>query len=156
MSVPDPRSPNHLLASISEADFDLIGPHLEAISLESRYVVEEPDRPITQICFPEAGVLSVVPSVSRDHPVEVGIIGREGMSGIAILMANDRSPNSVFVQVPGRGQRLSSERLRMAIEKSSSLHKLFLAFALGFMTQTALTAVANGRGKLEERLPDGS
>jgi hypothetical protein len=93
-----------------------------------------------------------VPAVSRDHPVEVGIVGRDGMSGIPIIMATDRSPNNVFVQVPGRGQRLSSERLRIAIEKSSSLHKLFLAFAHGFMTQTAHTAVANGRGKLEERL----
>jgi CRP-like cAMP-binding protein len=152
MSVPHSRSPNHLLNTLSEADFDLIGPHLEAIALETRYGVEEPNRPITQICFPETGVLSVVPSVLRDHPVEVGIVGREGMSGIPIIMGNDRSPNNVYVQIPGRGQLLSADRLRAAIEKSPSLHRLFLAFAHGFMTQTAQTAVANGRGKVEERL----
>jgi hypothetical protein len=152
MSAPRPRSPNHLLATLSESDFELIGPHLEALPLEIRLGFEEPNRPITHVCFPEAGVLSVVPAVSRDHPVEVGIVGREGMSGIAIIMGSDRSPNSVFVQVPGQGQRLSAERLRIAIDKSASLHHLFLAFAHGFMTQTAHTAVANGRGKLEERL----
>jgi hypothetical protein len=137
----DLRSANHLLASLSEPDFDLIGPHLEAMALEPGDVLEKSFRPIDRICFPESGVLSVVPSVSRDHPVEVGVVGREGMSGIAVVMGSDRSPNSVFVQIAGRGQRLSSERLRIAMEKSPALRTHFLGFVQAFMTQTAHTAV---------------
>jgi CheY-like chemotaxis protein len=148
----DPRSANHLLASLSQSDFDLIGPHLEPMALEPGDVLEQFIRPIDHVCFPESGVLSVVPAVSRDHPVEVGVVGREGMSGIAVVMGSDRSPNSVFVQIAGRGQRLSSERLRIAMEQSPSLRTHFLGFIQAFMTQTAHTAVANGRAKLEERL----
>jgi CheY-like chemotaxis protein len=152
MLTVDPRPPNHLLASLSESDFELIGSHLEPISLEPNDVLEKPHRPIDFVCFPESGVLSVVPSVCRDHPVEVAVVGREGMSGIAVVMGSDRSQNSVFVQIAGRGQRLSSERLRIAMEKSPSLQTLFLGFVQALMTQTAHTAVVNGRGSVEQRL----
>ena len=152
MSGSNSRSRNHLLASLSDSDFDLIGAHLEAISLQPGDVLEKSSRAIDHVFFPESGVLSVVPSVSRDHPVEVGVVGREGMSGVAVVMGSDRSQNNVFVQIAGHGQRLSSERLRIAMEKSPSLRTLFLGFVQALMTQTAQTAVANGLGKLDERL----
>jgi CRP-like cAMP-binding protein len=143
---------NQLLMRLSEADADLLAPHFEAVSLEIRQTLESPDQQIDNVYFPDSGLLSVVPKGDRDHPVEVGIIGRDGMSGIAVVMGDDRSPNSVFVQVAGAAQRISSERMRRSMERSATLRLSLLKFVNSFMIQIAYTATANARGRVEERL----
>jgi hypothetical protein len=52
----------------------------------------------------------------------------------------------------GDGQRISAGNLRRAIEQSVGLHRSKLRYAHTFLVQTARTAFANGRRKLEERL----
>jgi len=43
-------------------------------------------------------------------------------------------------------------RPAQAIEKSTTLHRVFLRYAHTFLNQATRTAVANGRAKIEERL----
>jgi hypothetical protein len=38
------------------------------------------------------------------HRLEVGIIGREGMTGLPVILGNDRSPNETFIRVEGVNQ----------------------------------------------------
>jgi CRP-like cAMP-binding protein len=56
------------------------------------------------------------------------------------------------MQVAGEGQRISAGKLRQAMHKIPSLRGLFLKYVQAFMMQTAHTAVANGRAKLDARL----
>ncbi|HUL10500.1 MAG TPA: Crp/Fnr family transcriptional regulator [Candidatus Acidoferrum sp.] len=67
-------------------------------------------------------------------------------------MGSDRTPHDTFMQVAGDGQRISSARLRSAMERSPALHRSFLRYGHAFMVQTAQTALANGRSRIEERL----
>jgi hypothetical protein len=53
-------SRNHLLSSLSPADFGLVEPHLEAIALGLHFVLEESNEPIEHVYFPETGFASVV------------------------------------------------------------------------------------------------
>jgi hypothetical protein len=82
----------------------------------------------------------------------VGLIGREGMSGIVVVLGNHRSPHKVYVQVSGAAQRISTANLRDALSASETMRVLFLKFVQTFMVQTAHTAIANGRANVEERL----
>src|SRR4029079_14277823 len=84
--------------------------------------------------------------------LEVGLIGCEGMTGIPVVLGNDRSPNETFMQVPGNGVRISADRLREGISKSRSLERALLRFVHAFMNQMSTTALANGTGTIEERL----
>ena len=143
---------NHLLSSLSPADFGLVQPHLEALDLDLRQSLEEGNKPIKYAYFPESGFASVVATSARRRQIEVGIIGREGMSGINVVMGNDRSPHATYMQVAGMGSRITADHLRSAMEKSPSLQNYFLHFAQSFMLQTAHTALANGQAKIEERL----
>src|SRR6185312_3613894 len=76
----------------------------------------------------------------------------EGISGLAVVLGNDRNANDVFIQVAGRGHCLRADDLRKAIEKSVTLHRSLLRYAHTFLEQATRTAVANGRSKVEERL----
>jgi CRP-like cAMP-binding protein len=143
---------NHVLSRLSTADSDLIEPHLEPVEMPRLFPIENPNKPITYIYFPLDGIVSVVANGPRDQVIEVGIIGRDGVSGHPVIMGNDRSPNSVFMQVAGRGLRIEAEHLRALMLKSLSLHRSLLAFVQAFGAQASHTALANGRGTLDVRL----
>jgi CRP-like cAMP-binding protein len=144
--------PNRLLAALTACDLGLLDPHLESIALETRRVLEAPNRPIRHVYFMQRGIASVVAVNDDDKQVEIGIVGCEGMTGMTVVMGDDRSPHATYIQVAGHGRRIAAGKLRQALEKSSSLHQSLLKFAHAFMIQTAHTAIANGRASLEERL----
>lgn len=143
---------NRLLHKVGLEDWDLIGPHLEAVTLKDRQVIEVPTKPITHAYFLETGIASVVAVDAEDHRIEVGVIGYEGMTGVPLIMGDDRAQHSTYMQIGGTGHRISHEALRGAIAGSEGLRILMLKWAQGFMIQTAHTALANGRAKLEQRL----
>jgi CRP-like cAMP-binding protein len=143
--------PNHVLARLARADLRLLDPHLEAVDLPVRKQLVGRNKRVGHVYFPESGIVSVV--ANGESPIEVGIIGREGMTGVSVLLGSDeKAPHETYVQVAGSGQRLPADRLRDALDASSSLQKALLQYANRFLTQTTETALANGRHKLEERL----
>lgn len=143
---------NNLLASLTAADFALLHPDLESTALERSREIEQPNRPIKHVYFVERGIISVVAGNRGEVESEIGIIGREGMTGLQVVLGTDRSPHQTYVQVAGHAQRIAADRLRVAMEQSSQLRESLLLFVPAFMAQTAQTAVANGRAKIEERL----
>lgn len=143
---------NRLLSKLAPSDWGLLAPHLEPVTLRERQVIEVPQKPIAHAYFLEIGVASVVAVDNEDHRIEVGVIGYEGVTGVPLIMGDTRAQHSTYMQIPGSGHRIGADRLRAAIAESESLRALMLKSAQGFMIQTAQTALANGRAKLEERL----
>lgn len=151
-SPPRKQPNNHLLSALSESDFILLETNLSPIRLDVRFQLEDANKPIRHIYFPDTGIVSVVAAGAGDRQSEIGLIGREGMTGINVVMGNDRSPHLSYVQVAGQGRRIKADDLRHAMRESGTIQNCFLHFAQAFMVQTAHTAVANGRANIEERL----
>ena len=147
-----PSSENRLLASLSTGDFDLLGPHLESVTLGLRKSLERPNRRIDAVYFPEAGFASVVAVQSKGKQVEVGLIGREGMTGLPIVFGNHRSPHATYIQAPGTGKCIPATELRKATRASLSLRDSLLKFVQAFGVQTTHTAVSNAQSRLDVRL----
>ena len=147
-----PRSRNRLLESLSTDDFDLLEPHLESVTLGLRKSLERPNRRIDAVYFPEAGFASVVAVQSSGKQVEVGLIGREGMTGLPIVLGNHRSPHATYIQAPGTGKCIAATELRKATQTSVSLRDSLLKFAQAFGVQTTHTAVSNVQSRLDVRL----
>jgi CRP-like cAMP-binding protein len=142
---------NLVLSRLSSADFRLLEPYLEPADLPLRKVLERRGKPIKAIYFPETGFASVVAN-GDSRPIEVGLIGREGMTGIPVVLGSDRNENEVFMQAPGKGHCMKASDLRKAIDHSTTLHRSLLHYTHAFLNQATRTAVANGRAKIEERL----
>ena len=143
---------NRLLQKLSNDDWALIGSGLEAITLKERQIVEVPAKPVSHVLFVEIGVVSVVAVNSADHRIEVGVIGNEGMTGVSLVMGDGQAQHSTYMQIGGNGYRIAQGPFVEAMAKSVTLKALMLKSAQAFMIQTAHTALANGRAKLEERL----
>jgi CRP-like cAMP-binding protein len=85
---------------------------------------------------------------SDKRRIEVGIIGREGMTGLMSVLGNDRSPFETFCQIPGDAMVIGASELQKVLVKSST----FTRYVQVFMIQTAQTAVANATSLLPQRL----
>jgi len=142
---------NRLLLALSPEDFSHLEPRLERVPLPVGTRLVEPNTPIEHLYFLEQGIASVVATTPQGRQIEVGIIGREGLSGIPVLLGTDRTPHKCFIQTPGEGLRIRADDLR-AIAISSSLHQHLLRFVQTFMIQTAQTALSNASHVLEQRL----
>jgi CRP-like cAMP-binding protein len=143
---------NRLLSSLSSDDFQLLQPNLKRVDLPLRKSLEQANRPIDHVYFLETGFASVVAGGSGGRSIEVGLIGREGMTGCPVLMGSDRSPHETFIQSAGEGLRIGAASLRKAMEHSRTLHRTLLLYAHAFVLQVTNTAMANGRSKIEQRL----
>jgi CRP-like cAMP-binding protein len=147
-----PSSPNQLLSSLSTRDFDLLAPHLKSVTLGMRKSLEKPNRRIDAVHFPESGFASVVAIQSGGKQVEVGLIGREGMTGLPIVLGNHRSPHATYIQAAGNGKCIPSAELRKATRTSQSLRDSLLKYVQAFNVQTTHTAICNAQSRMDRRL----
>jgi CRP-like cAMP-binding protein len=143
---------NQLLANLKPAEFALLQPDLERVELPLRRQLELRGRPIEYVYFLESGLASMVASASAHHSVEVGIIGKEGMTGLPLLMGVDHATQETFIQTAGTAQRIAAPKFRKALDESHDLHCRLLRFAHTLFTQMACTALANGSYNIGERL----
>ncbi|MGB6537125.1 MAG: hypothetical protein WBF58_14310 [Xanthobacteraceae bacterium] len=137
---------------MSPTDRALLLPHFQPVALPLLTDLERPNRGIRTVYFMEAGIASVVAVQPDATKIEVGLIGSEGMSGIAVILGGDQSPHSTYIQIAGEGQRITADELRAAMKASDSLRTLLLKFVQAFMVQTAHTAIANARARIDQRL----
>jgi CRP-like cAMP-binding protein len=137
---------------MSPADLALLQPALEQVEFSKRKRLEQSGRAIEHIYFPLSGFASVIANAKTDSSIEVGLIGREGLTGLGVVMGTERASNLTFVQYAGEALRIRATDLRAVIAQSHTIHQALLRYAHVFMLQAVYTALANGRSKIEERL----
>ena len=142
---------NRLLSRLSKDDLSSLEPSLEAVELAAHETLEQPNRRIKHAYFIERGMASVIAQRGAEQ-VEIAVIGREGMTGLAIVMDTDRSPQRTVIELEGHALRIAAPELRKALAQSDTLRRYCLHYAHAFLIQTAHTALANASGKLEERV----
>jgi len=143
--------PNQPLAALQPTDFARLEPHLQPFPLVVRADIELPNQAFARVVFPSSGLVSVV-AHEGEYQLEVGIIGREGMTGTALLLGADTSPQQSFVQVAGEAVAIDTKEFKRALGERPSLWKSLLRYVHDLRLQTAQTALANGRCTIEERL----
>jgi CRP-like cAMP-binding protein len=142
---------NRLLKALSPDDFALLQPHLEPMDLTIRQMVIEPGEPIRYAHFVEQGIISLMAQMHHDR-IEVGMIGREGMSNVAAAFGAGHSPHGAMCQANGHALRISVAALREAVQQSPSLSGLLGRYLYYLTIQTSQTAYANASLNIEARL----
>jgi CRP-like cAMP-binding protein len=151
-TVPEELPGNRLLAALSDADVRLLAPNLRPVDFPKHHCFNKANQPIEYVYFIEQGMASVNAGLREDRQIETGLIGPEGMTSIAVVLGDDRSPFATYGEIPGQALRIEAGALREAIGRSETLRALLLNYAHVLSIQVAQTALANGRCKIEERL----
>src|SRR5579884_3076200 len=100
---------NLLLAVIPETERKRIEPFCETITLPGRATLCAPDETPPYAYFPLSGVYSALVHAQSGEAVEVGMIGREGMVGISLVLGEATNPFEVMVQVRGTALRIERD-----------------------------------------------
>jgi len=153
--VPRPASKsfgNALLAAMSAKDLKLLRPHLRPIEFPVRYEFFAANKPIKTVYFLESGIASLVAKAPSGVALEVGLIGRDGMVGVPVVLGEKRSPYESYAQVAGSGYAMPAQALWKAMERSGSLADLMLKYVYAFLIQVTHSALAIGRFTIEQRL----
>lgn len=143
---------NHLLTTFAAEDYAFIAPHLEPADLPVGFDVELRGERAQHLYFIETGVVSIVATNGSGEQIEIGLIGREGITGIAVILGDDVANHSAYMQIQGHGYRVPAVVILDAFRRSTALRDRLARFAHTLMIQTAHTALANGRANLVERL----
>jgi CRP-like cAMP-binding protein len=125
---------------------------MEAVDLPIRQVLVEKNQPTTHVYFLESGLGSIVASSDDEHSIEVGHVGREGMSASHIVLHVDQSPNRTFMQAAGHGLRVPVEVIREARERDTGMRVMLLRYVHYCEQQFVESALANGRYSTQQRL----
>jgi CRP-like cAMP-binding protein len=143
---------NTLLRIIPADTFDRLSPMMRSVDLPLRHTLVHQDQPTNEVCFIERGLGSVVASSTDDETIEVGHVGREGMSGVHVLLGVDSTPNRTFMQVAGAGIAVPVAELLAVLRTNPPVYDLFLRYVHSCELQLAHSALANGRYSVHERL----
>jgi CRP-like cAMP-binding protein len=146
------RPRNMLLRGLSAQDLALIRPRLEPSTLQARDVLEEVNRPIEHAYFPEESLISVMATLRDGKAIEVGMVGREGMTGAAIVLGSGEALNECRVQLEGSALRIPAAGLRELLSRSAALHAHFMRYAQVMLVQAMHTALVNSHLTVEKRL----
>ena len=141
---------NRLLRILSGEEIGRLLPSLESVPLHEGMPIYEPNERITHVYFPTDGLISMVSSMA-EGTVETGTVGREGMSGLPLVLRADTMPSRAFVQVPGHAYRMSDEDFLAAMRDAPRFERLLYRYALALFDQAAQHAACNRLHALEER-----
>jgi len=144
---------NTILSSLSREAYARFSPHLEAVSLPAGDVLSEPGLISRNAYFINSGMVSVLATLRNGESLEVGIIGREGLVDINMLLGCRTSLNRIVVQVDMTGMRLKSSVLTRLYNDSTPQFRAagqrYIQYRISQMSQSAICSHAHG---IEERL----
>jgi CRP-like cAMP-binding protein len=143
---------NVILLSIPDDEFHLIRPHLEPVELPQHRVLHEPGERIEYGYFVNEGMTSLVVLTNDGRSVEVGIVGREGMVGMPLIIGLERGLWRGIMQIPGSGVRVRAEVLLQTLPVAPNLRLELNRYALLHGLQVAQIAACNRLHEIEQRL----
>jgi CRP-like cAMP-binding protein len=142
---------NWLLAAASDEDFNVLRPHLTPVQLVCGTPVFNAGQPASHVWFPYAGVISIVASDGNGETVEVATVGREGMTGVSLVLGSETMTNDAMVQVAGHGSRIDARTFQAALAATPTLREVMLCYVLAVFTQVSQNAACNQLHAIEAR-----
>lgn len=143
---------NYILNTLPDEEFERLLPDLEPVELKLGQVLYRPEEPIEYVYFPNNTMISVVAVTAEGQSAEIGIIGREGMIGMDVLMGSDSTLNEHIVQHPNGAFRINTAAIKQEFKRGGALHDLLLNFTRVMMIQIGQTALCNRLHTVDERL----
>jgi CRP-like cAMP-binding protein len=142
---------NRILSALPAEDFRRLAPHLTEKPLTFKQSLSKPNRPIPHVCFPDSGVCSVMSVMRSGAAAEVGTVGNEGVTGLALFYGDTSEPSESMIQVPGRGRLLPADIFQQELARHGNFHRLVGHYAHALTVQVMQSAACNALHPVEQR-----
>lgn len=151
MSTPTPAT-NHLIDSLPLADAQSLLGQCHVTRIEFGLELNVSGAPITCVHFPTTAIISRTAEVSGHNPLEIGMIGHEGVLGGSIALGVDRHAMRAIVQGAGYAQVIQVADFQTLLRDSRELERAILGYLFVVTEQLAQTAACNAFHEVSARL----
>jgi CRP-like cAMP-binding protein len=148
----DGRVSNRLLGELPRKDRRRALERCETVDLVLGATLCEVGEPLRHVYFPERGLISLVTTVVGHKPLELGLIGSEGMLGATALLGVAGAPQRAVVQGAGTALRMSKPHLVLELRNSPHLTRSLGRYLYGWLVQLAQNTACNRFHEVEARL----
>src|SRR5882757_5669632 len=145
------KSRNSLLDELPENESRLVEQDLQGINLRPNERLVEKEKAISQIYFLDEGWASVM-STGSMRPVEVAMIGSEGMVGLSVFLGATFAVNNCLMQTNGKGRRIATANFQRILPEMPILRQRITAYVHDRLLQSYNAVVATTVGSLEARV----
>jgi CRP-like cAMP-binding protein len=143
---------NQLLDSLPRGERKRILDSCEPVDMVFGAILCEPDQPYRHAYFPLSGFISLVQTVGDHQPLEMGLIGNEGMLGATLVLGINTIPMRAVVQGSGSCLRVSAAQLRRLLDECPGLRRKLNRYLYVLMAQLSQTAACTRFHEVEARL----
>ena len=143
---------NRLLATLTTKEYKRLLPKLKTVSLVLGEVLYEPGAVIKYVYFPNDSIISLISELSENSLLEVGMVGNEGMAGLAVFMGVNSSSTRALVQGAGTAMRMSSAAVRTEASQIGNFHHLLHRYSHSLLTQVSQSSACNRFHFVDARL----
>jgi len=143
---------NQLLAALPESEFEHIRASLEHVSLVSGEVLWEAEELNQYIYFPTTAMICLLYETESGQSIEVGVIGRQGLVGIATFMGEANLSNRVVVQRAGGAYRMKGAHVMAEFSESGDFQDILMCYTQSLITQISQTAICNRLHSVDQQL----
>lgn len=143
---------NCILGALLATEYEQLLPKLEHVTLARGEIVHRADQEIEEVYFPEEAVVAMVDSMDNGRTLEVGMIGREGIVGINVVLGGVVTSDRAIVQFAGGAMRMKSRDLKNELRFRNALQRLLLAYARTFLAVISQSVACCQYHSVEQRL----
>jgi len=143
---------NLLIACLPRKERKLLLDHCEVVELAFGEILCEADKPVTHVYFPLTGFISQLTTISGHPPLEMGMIGNEGMLGATLILSVNTAPLRAVVQGAGTAIRIGTQEFRRDLSECPALLRVINRYLYVTMAQLSQTAACNHFHEIEPRL----
>ena len=146
------KSQNHLFGSLRPDELHRLRPAMEVILCARDQVLIDTDEPLNRVYFPETSVISLTSVFSDGTTVGMATIGREGCTGVQVVLGAKTSSVRLLTQIPGTALRMSRRAFTWAVESIPSFKTAMYGYAQSLMEQALVSGACNAAHRLNQRL----
>jgi CRP-like cAMP-binding protein len=143
---------NHLLEGLPRKSRGDFLRECDLVSLDFGAVLCERDKPYRHVYFPLGGIVSLVATVSDHAPLEIALIGNEGMLGATLVLGVKRARLQSVVQGAGTALRMPAPRFRRALRESPALRSVVGRYLFVVLMQLSQSTACTRFHEVEARL----
>lgn len=143
---------NQLLAALPKKDYQGLVRHLEQVPLTFEDVIYRSHAPISDVYFPNSGIVSLLAGLNERTTLEVGLVGNEGMVGLGAFLGVNSSVNRAVVQGAGSAMKMKASSLRKQCKDGGIFAQLMQRYAHSVLAQLTQSAVCNQFHSVDARL----
>ena len=142
---------NKVLKILPRAELEAVLLRTEMVTIESKEIVWEPDKPIRFVHFPEDCVISLVTDLKSGDQVEAMTVGNDGFAGLAIFNGLSVSKLLAIGQITGYSRRIGAEDFRQLVEECDDLRGLMHRYSQFVFETVSQSAACNRLHVIEQR-----